>query len=168
MVFRPSRLALPLLLLTLLLFESCRSQRPLLADSTVRASSSVQQRTELETSRLRSLSSFLSVDVIDSLFLLASPVQPASGVLALDTAAAAASPCLLPAAVRHLRVRACLAENDSASSEVKTTGSADSLSSFQGHYRHVVPPSREGHPSLLFLLLVINVVALLYLKPRKQ
>lgn len=167
MVFRQSRLVLPLLLLTLLLCESCRSKRPLLADSISQVSSRVQQRTELETSRLRSLSSFLSVDIIDSLFLLASPVQPASGVLALDTASAASSPCLLPAAVRHLRVRACLAENDSARSEVKTTDSTDSLSLSQGHYRHVVPPSRNSHPSLLFLLLVINVVALLYLNNRK-
>lgn len=163
----PSRLVLPILLLTLLLY-SCRSQRHLLADSISQVSSRVQVSTESESSRLRSISSFLSVDVIDSLFLLASPVQPTSGVLALDTAAAAASPCLLPAAVRHLRVRACLAENDSARSEVKTTDSTDSLTQSQGHYRHIVPPSREGHPSLLFLLLVINVVALLYLKPRKQ
>lgn len=168
MVFRPSRLVLPLLLLTLLLCESCRSQHPLLADSLSQVSSRVQQRTELEASLLRSLSSFLDVDVIDSLFLLASPVQPASGVLAPDTASAAASPCLLPAAVRHKRVRACLAEKDSARSEVKTTGSTASQSLSQGHYRRVVPPSHDSHPSLLFLLLVINVVALLYLKPRKQ
>lgn len=168
MAFLPSRLVLPLLLLTLLLCDSCRSQRPLLADSTVRASSRVQQRTELNASRLRSLSSFLSLDFIDSLFLLASPVQPASGVLAPDTASAAASPCLLPAAVRHLRVRACLAENDSVRSEVKTTDSTASQSLSQGHYSRVVPPSRENHPSLLFLLLVLNVVALIYLKPHHQ
>ena len=164
MVFRPSRLVLPLLLPTLLLCESCRSHRQLLVDSLSEVSTSVQQRTELESSLLRSLSSFLSVDVIDSLFLLASPVQPASGVLAPDSAAAAASPRLLPAAVRHLGIRACLDETGSARSEVKTTGSTDSLSAAHGHYRHVVPPSRNSHPSLLFLLLVINVVALLYLK----
>ena len=81
MAFLPSRLVLLLLLPTLLLCSSCRSQRPLLVDSLSQVSSRVQQRTELEASLLRSLSSFLSVDVIDSLFLLASPVQPASGVL---------------------------------------------------------------------------------------
>lgn len=165
---RPAYLLTSLSLLTLLLlFESCRSQRPLLADSLSQVTSSFQQRTELEASLLRSLSSFLSVDVIDSLFLLSSPVQPVSGVLAPDTASAAASPRLLPVAVRHKRVRACLAENDSARSEVKTTDSTASLSQSLGHYRHVVPPSRNSHPSLLFLLLVINVVALLYLNHRQ-
>ena len=168
MAFLPSRLVLPLLLPTLLLCSSCRSQRPLLVDSLSQVSSSVQQRTELEASLLRSLSSYLSVDVIDSIFLLASPVQPASGVLAPDSAAAAASPRLLPAAVRHLRVRACQAENDSARSEVKTTDSTGSQSLSQGHYRRAVPPSRNSHPTLLFLLLVINIVALLYLKPHRK
>ena len=67
-----------------------------------------------------------------------------------------------------MRVRACQAENDSARSEVKTTDSTGSQSLSQGHYRRVVPPSRNSHPSLLFLLLVINVVALLYLKPRHK
>lgn len=166
---RPAYLLTSLSLLTLLLlFESCRSQRPLLADSVSQVTSRVQQRTELEASLLRSLSSFLSVDVIDSLFLLASPVQPASGVLAPDSLSAAVSPALLPVAVRHSRVSACLVENDTAGSVLKTADSTGTSSLSRGGYSRVVPPSRTPSASLLFLLLVLNIVCLLYLNTSRK
>lgn len=150
-----------LLFLTLLLF-SCRAKYPVITEYSSE-SAIVASATRVDSlSRLRSLSSFLSVDVIDSLFLLASPVLQPDCLQALNTRPQKDVPGLIPVAARHMVVRAAAVENDTASSVLKTDDTTAATAKEQGGYRYSNPPSRS-HDFAVYLLLSVALVSCIIL-----
>lgn len=156
-----------LLLLTLLLLFSCRAKSPIVTEY-AGESTIVAMATRLDSlSLLRSLSSFLSVDVIDSLFLLASPVQCDSPALAPNTRPQKDIPALIPVAARHMVVRAAAVENDTANSVLKTDGTTATTAHEQGGYTYYDPPPRS-HDFAVYLLLSVALISCIILYKTRE